>query len=87
MALQVRPVQAEVKKKLEETNAKYKAAADKHRRHKGVSRRGHGYGFSTQGEFYAEDFGFLFDNTSLCCLCVCIILSYSFSFHFTIVLL
>ena len=22
--------------------------------------------------FYAENFGFLFDNTSLCCLCICI---------------
>ena len=25
--------------------------------------------------FYAKSFGFLFDNTSLCCLCVCISLS------------
>ena len=37
--------------------------------------------------FYAEDFGFLFDNTSLCCLRVCIFLPYSFTFHFTVVLL
>ena len=36
--------------------------------------------------FYAKDFGFLFDNTSLCCLCVCILLPYSFSFHITAVL-
>ena len=37
-------------------------------------------------EFYVEDFGFLFDNTSLCCLCVCIFLSYSFTFHLIAVL-
>ena len=36
--------------------------------------------------FYAEDFDFLFDNTSLCCLCVCILLPYSFSFHITAML-
>ena len=30
--------------------------------------------------FYAKDFGFLFDNTSLCCLCVCISLPFIF-FH------
>ena len=30
--------------------------------------------------FYAEDFGFLFDNTSLCCLCVCISLPLIFVF-------
>ena len=34
MAEKVQSVQAEVKKKIEETNAKYKAAANKHRRHK-----------------------------------------------------
>ena len=26
--------------------------------------------------FYVEDFGFLFDNTLLCCLCVCISLRF-----------
>ena len=30
--------------------------------------------------FYAKDFNFLFDNTSLCCLCVCISLSLIFAF-------
>src|SRR3954467_11857618 len=34
MANEVQDVQAEVRKKLEETNARYKAAADKHRRSK-----------------------------------------------------
>ena len=29
--------------------------------------------------FYVEDFGFLFDNTSLCCLCVCISLPLIFA--------
>ena len=29
--------------------------------------------------FYAEDFGFLFNNTSLCCLCVCISLPLIFA--------
>ena len=29
--------------------------------------------------FYAEDFGFLFDNTSLCCPCVCISLTFIFA--------
>ena len=37
--------------------------------------------------FYAENFGFLFNNTSLCCLCICIFLPYSFTFHFTAMLL
>ena len=32
--------------------------------------------------FYAEGFGFLFDNTSLCCLCVCISLPLSLLFIF-----
>ena len=30
--------------------------------------------------FYTEDFGFLFDNTSLCCLCVYISLPLIFAF-------
>ena len=30
--------------------------------------------------FFAKDFGFLFDNTSLCCLCVCIFLHLIFVF-------
>ena len=30
--------------------------------------------------FFAEDFGFLFDNTSLYCLCVCISLPLIFAF-------
>ena len=29
--------------------------------------------------FYAEGFGFLFDNTSLCCPCVCIFLPFIFA--------
>ena len=29
--------------------------------------------------YYAEDFGFLFDNTSMCCLCVCISLPLIFA--------
>ena len=29
-------------------------------------------------KFYTEDFGFLFDNKSLCCFCVCISLSLIF---------
>ena len=29
--------------------------------------------------FYAEDFGFLLNNTSLCCLCVCISLPLIFA--------
>ena len=29
--------------------------------------------------FHAEDFGFLFDNTSLCCLCICISLPLIFA--------
>ena len=29
--------------------------------------------------FYVEDFRFLFDNTSLCCLCVCISLPIIFA--------
>ena len=32
--------------------------------------------------FYAEGFGFLFDNTSLCCPCVCISLPLSLPFIF-----
>ena len=36
--------------------------------------------------FYAEDFSFLFDKTSPCCLCVCILLPYYFSFHITTML-
>ena len=32
--------------------------------------------------FYVEGFGFLFDNTSLCCPCVCISLSLSLPFIF-----
>ena len=32
--------------------------------------------------FYAEGFGFLFDNTSLCCPCVCISLPLIFAFYF-----
>ena len=32
--------------------------------------------------FYTEGFGFLFDNTSLCCPCVCISLSLSLPFIF-----
>ena len=30
--------------------------------------------------FFAEDFGFLFDKTSMCCLCVCISLPLIFAF-------
>ena len=29
--------------------------------------------------FYSEDFGFFFDNTSLCCFCVCISLPLIFA--------
>ena len=32
--------------------------------------------------FYTEGFGFLFDNTSLCCPCVCISLPLIFAFYF-----
>ena len=32
--------------------------------------------------FYAEDFSFLFNNTSLCCLCVCISLLLIFAIQF-----
>ena len=32
--------------------------------------------------FYVEGFGFLFDNTSLCCPCVCISLPLSLPFIF-----
>ena len=32
--------------------------------------------------FYVEGFGFLFDNTSLCCPCVCIYLPLIFAFYF-----
>ena len=32
--------------------------------------------------FYAKGFGFLFDNTSLCCPCVCISLPLSLPFIF-----
>ena len=32
--------------------------------------------------FYVKGFGFLFDNTSLCCPCVCISLPLSFPFIF-----
>ena len=35
--------------------------------------------------FYAEGFGFLFDNTSLCCPCVCISLPLSLPFYISAV--
>ena len=36
----------------------------------------------TAERFYAQDFGFFFDNTSLCCLCVCISLPLNFAIYF-----